>query len=306
MFGTVKERWEDVSRRFIARRPWPISAADSNGVDMRRPNPAADKPAYQNGHTAQAIETSQQASAETGEGWLAVYGVEKSYRRRKVVKDVSLGVRRGEVVGLLGPNGAGKTTVFYMITGLIPADAGTIAINGYDVTPLPMYRRARMGVGYLPQEPSIFRGLNVEQNIRAVLEIVEPDKEAREQQLNSLLEEFDIARLRKSPSIALSGGERRRCEIARALASRPSFMLLDEPFAGIDPIAVNDIRVLVRHLTNRGIGVLITDHNVRETLGLIDRAYIIHDGHVLMQGAPEDVVEHEEVRRHYLGADFRL
>ncbi|MGE0231605.1 MAG: LPS export ABC transporter ATP-binding protein [Flavobacteriaceae bacterium] len=239
-------------------------------------------------------------------GWLAVYGVEKSYRRRKVVKGVSLGVRRGEVVGLLGPNGAGKTTVFYMVTGLVRADAGSIAIDGYDVTSLPMYRRARLGIGYLPQEPSIFRGLTVEQNIMAVLEIVEPDPATRNRELDQLLEEFDIARLRHSPSIALSGGERRRCEIARALASRPSFMLLDEPFAGIDPIAVNDIRLLVRHLTDRGIGVLITDHNVRETLGLIDRAYIIHDGQVLMEGTPEAVIENEEVRRHYLGEDFRL
>ncbi len=215
-------------------------------------------------------------------------------------------MRRGEVVGLLGPNGAGKTTVFYMITGLIPADSGEITFEGHDITKLPMYRRARLGIGYLPQEASIFRGLTAEQNIRAVLEIIERDPEVRARELESLLEEFDIARLRNSPAIALSGGERRRVEIARALASRPAFMLLDEPFAGIDPIAVGDIRALVRHLSSRGIGVLITDHNVRETLGLIDRAYIIHDGHVLMEGSPEEVVANEDVRRYYLGDEFRL
>ena len=238
--------------------------------------------------------------------WLAAHGLEKSFGRRRVVKGVSLGVRRGEVVGLLGPNGAGKTTTFYMITGLITADGGAIEIDGYDVTHLPMYRRARLGVGYLPQEPSIFRGMTVEQNIMAVLELVEPNRARRRYRLDQLLEEFNIARLRTSPSIALSGGERRRVEIARALASNPVFMLLDEPFAGIDPIAVNDIRALVRHLTSRGIGVLITDHNVRETLGLIDRAYIIHDGQVLMEGPPQAVVANEQVRRFYLGEDFKL
>ncbi|MBK9083545.1 MAG: LPS export ABC transporter ATP-binding protein [Rhizobiales bacterium] len=225
---------------------------------------------------------------------------------RAVVEDVSLNVRRGESVGLLGPNGAGKTTVFYMITGLVRPDKGQIELDGFDVTALPMYRRARLGIGYLPQEASIFRGLNVEDNIRAVLEVTEPSREARERQLDQLLEEFDIKRLRKSPSIALSGGERRRCEIARALAGRPSFMLLDEPFAGIDPIAVGDIQQLVRHLTERGIGVLITDHNVRETLGLIDRAYIIHSGHVLTEGGPEDIIANPDVRRFYLGEDFRM
>jgi lipopolysaccharide export system ATP-binding protein len=197
-------------------------------------------------------------------------------------------VHNGEAVGLLGPNGAGKTTIFYMITGLVSADRGAITLDGHDITALPMYRRARLGIGYLPQEASIFRGLNVEDNIRAVLE------------------EFDIARLRKAPSIALSGGERRRCEIARALASRPSFVLLDEPFAGIDPIAVGDIQSLVRQLTNRGIGVLITDHNVRETLGLVDRAYIIHSGRVLTEGSPDEIIANNEVRRVYLGEDFRL
>lgn len=241
-----------------------------------------------------------------GDGWLEVHGVRKSFKKRPVVKGVSLAVRRGEVVGLLGPNGAGKTTVFYMITGLITADAGQITFDGNDITQLPMYRRARLGIGYLPQEPSIFRGLTVEQNIRAVLEIAEPDRRRRAAELESLLEEFHITRLRHSPAIALSGGERRRVEIARALASRPAFMLLDEPFAGIDPIAVGDIRALVRHLSARGIGVLITDHNVRETLGLIDRAYIIHDGQVLMQGSPEEVVANVDVRRYYLGDEFRL
>ncbi|WP_460448544.1 LPS export ABC transporter ATP-binding protein [Alsobacter sp. SYSU BS001988] len=243
---------------------------------------------------------------EGGPGVLVVRGLAKSYRGRAVVQDAGLTVRHGEAVGLLGPNGAGKTTIFYMITGLVQADRGRISLDGHDITSLPMYRRARLGIGYLPQEASIFRGLNVEDNIRAVLEVVEPNRAKREEDLDSLLEEFDIKRLRKSPSIALSGGERRRCEIARALAGRPSFMLLDEPFAGIDPIAVGDIQALVRHLTGRGIGVLITDHNVRETLGLIDRAYIIHSGRVLMEGSPDEIISSEEVRRLYLGEDFRL
>jgi lipopolysaccharide export system ATP-binding protein len=238
------------------------------------------------------------------QGWLVAENVQKSYKKRMVVRGVSLAVGRGESVGLLGPNGAGKTTVFYMITGLVPADAGRISIDGKDVTALPMYRRARLGIGYLPQEASIFRGLTVEQNIMAVLELVEPNRKARKEQLDSLLEEFHITRLRKSPSMALSGGERRRCEIARALASRPSFILLDEPFAGIDPIAVGDIQQLVRHLTDRGIGVLITDHNVRETLSLIDRAYIIYDGQVLTQGTPAEIIDNEDVRRVYLGDMF--
>jgi lipopolysaccharide export system ATP-binding protein len=237
---------------------------------------------------------------------LSVHGVEKTFVGRKVVKGVSLYVRKGEAVGLLGPNGAGKTTVFYMMTGLIKADKGRIELDGFDVTPLPMYQRARLGIGYLPQEASIFRGLSVEQNIRAVLEAVEPNAKRREHDLNALLEEFNIARLRKTPSIALSGGERRRVEIARALATRPNYMLLDEPFAGIDPIAVGDIQSLVRHLTNRGIGVLITDHNVRETLGLTDRAYIIYSGEVLMEGRADDIVNNPEVRRLYLGEEFRL
>jgi lipopolysaccharide export system ATP-binding protein len=238
--------------------------------------------------------------------YLAVHGVEKSFATRKVVRGVSLYVRRGEAVGLLGPNGAGKTTVFYMITGLIKADRGRIHLDGYDVTALPMYQRARLGIGYLPQEASIFRGLNVEENIRAVLEMIEPNRRRREAELDSLLEEFNISRLRKTPTIALSGGERRRVEIARALATRPNYMLLDEPFAGIDPIAVGDIQALVRHLTQRGIGVLITDHNVRETLGLTDRAYIIYSGEVLMEGDPEDIVNNPDVRRLYLGEEFRM
>ncbi|MAW86986.1 MAG: LPS export ABC transporter ATP-binding protein [Phyllobacteriaceae bacterium] len=239
-------------------------------------------------------------------GTLIARGLTKSYKGRQVVDGVSLGVRSGEAVGLLGPNGAGKTTCFYMVTGLVAADRGSIEIDGHDVTHLPMYRRARLGIGYLPQEASIFRGLSVEDNIRAVLEVVEPDRKERARQLDQLLEEFHIAHLRKSPSIALSGGERRRLEIARALASRPNFMLLDEPFAGVDPIAVADIQQLVRHLTARGIGVLITDHNVRETLGLIDRAYIIHAGQVLTHGRPGDIVANPDVRRLYLGEAFTL
>jgi lipopolysaccharide export system ATP-binding protein len=237
---------------------------------------------------------------------LAAVGLDKSFSGRKVVNNVSIHVRRGEAVGLLGPNGAGKTTVFYMITGLIKADRGRIELDGQDVTRLPMYQRARLGVGYLPQEASIFRGLNVEDNIRSVLEVTEPDRRRRDADLAALLEEFGLARLRKTPSIALSGGERRRVEIARALASRPSYMLLDEPFAGIDPKAVVEIQKLVRHLTHRGIGVLITDHNVRETLDLTDRSYIIYSGAVLMEGGKDEVVNDPEVRRLYLGEDFRI
>lgn len=238
--------------------------------------------------------------------WLAVSGIGKSFGGRKVASDVSLMVRQGEAVGLLGPNGAGKTTVFYMIMGLLTSDTGRIELDGKDITHLPMYQRARLGIGYLPQEASIFRGLTVEANIRAVLEFVEPKRKRREEQLDALLEEFNITHIRKSPAIALSGGERRRVEIARALASRPSFMLLDEPFAGVDPIAIGDIRNLVHHLTQRGIGVLITDHNVRETLALIDRAYIIYSGSVLMEGNPNEIINSTEVRRLYLGDQFTL
>jgi lipopolysaccharide export system ATP-binding protein len=230
----------------------------------------------------------------------------KRFKKRPVVRGVTLTIQRGEVVGLLGPNGAGKTTCFYMITGLIPPDYGSIVLDGEDITDLPMYRRARLGIGYLPQEASIFRGLNVEENIRAVLETIEPVRDQREAILDALLAEFSITHLRRAPALALSGGERRRVEIARALASNPHFVLLDEPFAGIDPIAVGDLRELVTHLKDRGIGVLITDHNVRDTLDVIDRAYIIHDGQVLMEGGPRDIVGNEDVRRVYLGDRFSL
>ena len=230
----------------------------------------------------------------------------KRFKRRSVLRDVSIQVSRGEAVGLLGPNGAGKTTCFYCITGLINPDDGAIELDGHDITGLPMYRRARLGIGYLPQEASIFRGLTVEGNLMAVLEAVEPDRAAREARLDELLAEFGVEHLRRAPAMALSGGERRRVEIARALASKPHFILLDEPLAGIDPIAVSDIRDLVAHLKHRGIGVLITDHNVRETLDIIDRAYILHDGTVMMEGAPEEIVAHEGVRRVYLGENFSL
>jgi lipopolysaccharide export system ATP-binding protein len=237
---------------------------------------------------------------------LFIHSIGKSFKRRPVVRNVSLRVQRGEVVGLLGPNGAGKTTCFYMITGLLPVDYGTIELDGADITRLPMYRRARMGIGYLPQEASIFRGLNVEENLRAVVELVEDEPERREAMIDELLSEFGITHLRHAPAIALSGGERRRVEIARAIATAPAFMLLDEPFAGIDPIATGDIRELVAHLKDRGIGVLITDHNVRETLDIIDRAYIVHDGQVLMEGEPDEVVGNADVRRVYLGDRFSL
>lgn len=239
-------------------------------------------------------------------GGLEVHHIGKRYGGRPVVRDVSLKLQRGEAVGLLGPNGAGKTTCFYMITGLIRPDVGQIMLDGEDITKLPMYRRARLGIGYLPQEASIFRGLTVEQNILSVLEIAQRDSSVRQQMLDELLAEFSITHLRQAEGITLSGGERRRVEIARALASGPSFMLLDEPLAGIDPIAVEDVRNLVRHLKDRGIGVLITDHNVRETLDIIDRAYIIHEGSVLMEGTPAEIVKNDEVRRVYLGERFSL
>jgi lipopolysaccharide export system ATP-binding protein len=241
-----------------------------------------------------------------GAGGLYATGLGKRYKKRPVVRNVSLSVQRGEAVGLLGPNGAGKTTTFYMITGLVQPDEGRVMMDGHDVTMLPMYRRARLGLGYLPQEASIFRGLTVEQNIRAALEVVEPERDRREEMLDELLAEFGIAHLRRAPALALSGGERRRCEIARALATHPSYILLDEPLAGIDPIAVGEIRDLVKHLKDRGIGVLITDHNVRETLEIIDRAYILHDGKVLMEGNPQEIVANEDVRRVYLGEKFSL
>jgi lipopolysaccharide export system ATP-binding protein len=241
-----------------------------------------------------------------GSQGLVVDKIGKSFRKRPVVRGVSLSLRRGEVVGLLGPNGAGKTTCFYMITGLVPADYGSISLDGHDITKLPMYRRARLGIGYLPQEASVFRGLTAEQNIRAAAELAEPDTAHCATLVDSLLAEFSITHVRNTPAIALSGGERRRVEIARALATHPSYMLLDEPFAGIDPIAINDIRELVRHLKDRGIGVLITDHNVREALDIIDRAYILHEGQVLMEGPPADIVGDKDVRRVYLGDRFSL
>lgn len=271
----------------------------------RQPAPPPQRPARQPRQPEPAPAPAPQLDVGLG-GTLEAEGLTKSFKSHHVVRGATLNIRRGEAVGLLGPNGAGKTTVFYMITGLIPADTGRIIIDEHDVTRLPMYRRARLGIGYLPQEASIFRGLTVEENIRAVLEIVEPNRKARNEQLDALLEEFRITRLRKSPAIALSGGERRRVEIARALASRPSYMLLDEPFAGIDPIAIGDIRNLVHHLKSRGIGVLITDHNVRETLELIDRAYIIYEGQVLIEGTPDEIISNEEVRRVYLGDQFSM
>ena len=237
---------------------------------------------------------------------LEIFNIGKKYKNRTVLKNVSLHVKRGEAVGLLGPNGAGKTTCFYCVTGLITPDYGDVHINGEDITGMPMYQRARMGIGYLPQEASIFRALSVEDNIKAILEIVEKDETKRENKLEELLNEFSIAHLRKSPAIALSGSERRRLEIARALASNPDFILLDEPLAGIDPIAVGEIRSLVSQLKNRGLGVLITDHNVRETLDIIDRAYILHGGTVLMEGTPEEIVASKEVRKVYLGDNFSM
>jgi lipopolysaccharide export system ATP-binding protein len=240
------------------------------------------------------------------QGGLEVVSIAKSYDKRPVLTDISLSVAKGEVLGLLGPNGAGKTTCFYSIMGLVRPDAGRILMDGVDVTRLPMYRRAILGLGYLPQETSIFRGMSVEQNIASVLEMVEPDKQVRGAELERLLDEFGLTRLRGSPAMALSGGERRRCEIARALAAKPSIMLLDEPFAGIDPLSISDIRELVKDLKRRGIGVLITDHNVRETLDIVDRACIIYDGKVLFAGSPEELVADENVRRLYLGESFQL
>jgi lipopolysaccharide export system ATP-binding protein len=241
-----------------------------------------------------------------GQGGLVATGLGKRFKKRPVVRNVSLSLKRGEAVGLLGPNGAGKTTTFYMIVGLIAPDSGHISLDGAEISGLPMYRRARLGIGYLPQEASVFRGLNVEQNIMAALDVVEPDRDRREGILTALLAEFGISHLRRTPALALSGGERRRVEIARALATAPNYILLDEPLAGIDPIAVGEIRDLVSHLKHRGLGVLITDHNVRETLEIIDRAYILYDGQVLMEGGPEAVVAHQDVRRVYLGEKFSL
>ncbi len=241
-----------------------------------------------------------------GGAGLRVVGLRKSYRKRLVIRDVSLDLGRGEVVALLGPNGSGKTTCFYAIAGLIPSDGGQVLLDGREVTRLPMYRRARLGLGYLPQEMSIFRGLSVEDNILAILEISEPDRTTRREKLEELLSEFSISHLRRANAMALSGGERRRAEIARCLAAGPKYVLLDEPFAGVDPIAVGEIRGLVHDLKNRGIGVLITDHNVRETLEIVDRAYILHDGTVLMSGTTDEVVRDEGVRRVYLGQGFKV
>ncbi|MFQ5955470.1 MAG: LPS export ABC transporter ATP-binding protein [Kiloniellales bacterium] len=281
-----------------------------NLLRRRRPATAALRPAVDDGPTAidpaagePLFQAPRIVASNTG---LEARHLGKRFKKRPVVQDVSLSVQRGEVVGLLGPNGAGKTTCFYMITGLMTPDYGAVVLDGDDVSELPMYRRARRGIGYLPQEASIFRGLTVEANIRAVLEVVEPDRDRRQAVLEALMAEFSISHLRRAPALALSGGERRRVEIARALASQPSFILLDEPLAGIDPIAVHDIRDLVFQLKNRGIGVLVTDHNVRETLDLVDRAYILHDGRVLMQGAPAEIVHDAEVRRVFLGDRFTI
>ncbi len=275
--------------RSLWRRRRPMAVAVTPAVD-----PAAGDPASQGPRIV---------ASNTG---LEARHLGKRFKKRPVVHDVSLAVQRGEVVGLLGPNGAGKTTCFYMITGLITPDYGAVVLDGDDISDLPMYRRARRGIGYLPQEASIFRGLSVEANIRSVLEVVEPDRDRRRAVLEALLAEFSISHLRRAPALALSGGERRRVEIARALASQPSFILLDEPLAGIDPIAVRDIRDLVFQLKSRGIGVLVTDHNVRETLELVDRAYILHDGRVLMEGVPSEIVHDAEVRRVFLGDRFTI
>jgi len=237
---------------------------------------------------------------------LSIKNLNKSYGKKLVVRDISLDIKQGEVVGLLGPNGAGKTTCFYMIVGLVAASKGNIFINDLEITDMPMYQRARLGIGYLPQEASIFRGMNVEENIYAILEIAEPNEFKRQEKLEQLLNEFSIQHIRKSSALALSGGERRRVEIARALATNPSFILLDEPFAGVDPIAVNDIRQMVTHLKDRNIGVLITDHNVRETLSIVDHAYIVYDGKILTAGSRDEIVNNNDVRRVYLGEDFKI
>lgn len=232
--------------------------------------------------------------------------MKKSFKDKLVIKDITISCAKGEIVGLLGPNGAGKTTCFYMLSGLIKPDAGHIFLDGVDITHNPLYMRARKGIGYLPQESSIFRGLTAEQNIESVLEIAESDSAVREDRLNELIDEFNIGHVRHTPAVALSGGERRRVEIARALAMRPQFIMLDEPLAGVDPVAVAEIRGLIHHLRSKNVGILITDHNVRETLGLVDRAYIIHEGHVLMEGTPNEIVQNELVRKVYLGEGFKL
>lgn len=247
-----------------------------------------------------------QLSLTPGGSGLRIEHLRKSYRKKIAVRDVSMSLDRGEIVALLGPNGSGKTTTFYAVAGLTMPEAGTVMVDGTDATALPMYRRAQLGIGYLPQENSIFRGLNVEDNISAILDITESDRHKRRERLEELLSEFSIEHLRRAPALALSGGERRRVEIARCLAANPRYLLLDEPFAGVDPISVGDIRHLVADLKNRGIGVLVTDHNVRETLAIVDRAYILHDGQVLMSGTPDEVIQNENVRRVYLGENFRI
>ncbi len=255
--------------------------------------------------TSTGMSHSEVVTERVSEG-LLVLGLRKSYRKRNVIRDVSLSLKRGEVVALLGPNGSGKTTTFYAIAGLISSDGGQVLLDGQDISRLPMYRRARLGIGYLPQEMSVFRGLNVEENILAILDISEPNIHKRREKLESLLAEFAIEHLRRTPALALSGGERRRVEIARSLAANPRFLLLDEPFAGVDPISVSDIRQLVTELKKRAIGVLVTDHNVRETLHLVDRAYILHDGKVLMSGTAQEVIEDDDVKRVYLGNSFSI
>lgn len=245
-------------------------------------------------------------AVKDGQSGLKVESLRKAYRKRVVIRDFSMDLNRGEVVALLGPNGSGKTTTFYAVAGLLQPEGGRVMIDGIDATTLPMYRRAKLGIGYLPQEMSIFRGLSVEDNITAILDITQKDRHKRRERLEELLSEFSIEHLRRAPALALSGGERRRVEIARCLAADPKYLLLDEPFAGVDPISVGDIRHLVADLKKRGIGVLITDHNVRETLEIVDRAYILHDGKVLMSGTPDEVVENENVRRVYLGDNFRI
>ena len=287
----------------VVRTPPPVAANDSVPAPELVSEPVAAKVIELPKPVAPEPRRPQLVEKESG---LVIKNLGKQYAKRPVVRNVSINLQRGEAVGLLGPNGAGKTTCFYMITGLVPPDYGSIYLDGTDITNLPMYRRARLGIGYLPQEASIFRGLTVEQNIMAVLEVNESSPQRRRELCDELMAEFSITHLAKSPAIALSGGERRRAEIARALAGHPSFVLLDEPLAGIDPIAIAEVRDLVKHLKDRGIGVLITDHNVRETMDVIDRAYIIHDGMVLMEGSPSDIVNNEEVRRVYLGEKFSL
>ncbi len=273
---------------------------EARSIRTRRP-PRARKAAVETPGAPQNGVDGVQPAADADTSGLFVDGIGRSFGERKVVRNVSLRLKRGEVAGLLGPNGAGKTTCFYMITGLIPADHGTIWLDGQDITAQPMYQRARMGLGYLPQEASIFRGMNVEQNVLSVVELRERDPKAAREETARLLDELNITHIRTSPATGLSGGERRRVEIARALAGRPSFILLDEPFAGIDPLAIADIREVIRYLAQRGLGVLITDHNVRETLDIIDRAAIIHGGEVLFEGTPGEIVDNAEVRRVYLG-----